>query len=56
VFWSDEDREYVAICIECASLSGLGDSQEAALAEARAVVAAWLEHLEAEGRPAPQRL
>jgi predicted RNase H-like HicB family nuclease len=56
VSWSDEDREYVAICIECASLSGLGDSQEAALAEARAVVAAWLEHLEAEGRPAPQRL
>lgn len=56
VFWSEDDGEYVATCIECASLSGLGDSQESALAEARAAVAAWLAHLEAEGRPAPERL
>jgi predicted RNase H-like HicB family nuclease len=55
-FWSEDDGEYVATCIECANLSGLGDSQESALAEARAAVAAWLAHLEAEGRAAPERL
>ena len=48
VFWSPDDGEYVAVCIELPGLSGLGATQEAAIAEARQAVTGWLAHLEAE--------
>ncbi|MCC6242120.1 MAG: type II toxin-antitoxin system HicB family antitoxin [Gemmatimonadaceae bacterium] len=33
VFWSNEDRAYVATCAELEGLSGLGDTAQDALAE-----------------------
>ena len=48
VLWSPDDGEYVAVCIELPGLSGLGGTQEAAIAEARDAVSGWLAHLEAE--------
>jgi predicted RNase H-like HicB family nuclease len=54
VFWSADDGEYVAACIEIPSLSGLGATPEAAMLEAReAAVCGWLAHLTSEGTPPP---
>lgn len=39
VTWSEEDQEYVGLCIEYPSLSWLASSPEEALAGIRAVVA-----------------
>jgi len=53
VFWSADDAEYVAACIEIPGLSGLGPTPEAAMSEARDAVCGWLEHLASEGTPPP---
>ncbi len=53
VFWSADDGEYVAACIEIPSLSGLGSTPEAAMSEAREAVCGWLAHLQSEGTPPP---
>jgi predicted RNase H-like HicB family nuclease len=46
VSWSPDDREFVAVCLDFPELSGLGATQEEALAEARAAVTGWLAHVD----------
>lgn len=54
VTWSDEDNEYVGLCVEFASLSWLAGTPEAALKGIRKLVASVVADLEASGEPAPQ--
>ncbi len=56
VTWSQEDREYVGLCAEFASLSWLAKSPEAALRGIRAVVAEAVEDLKKAGEPVPEPL
>jgi predicted HicB family RNase H-like nuclease len=54
VTWSEEDEEYVGICVEFPSLSWLAASPEEALAGIRAVVAEVAADMQASGEPAPE--
>jgi predicted RNase H-like HicB family nuclease len=54
VFWSAEDREYVATCAEIPGLSGLAPTEAGAINELKVAIAAWLEHLESQGMSAPR--
>jgi predicted RNase H-like HicB family nuclease len=54
VWWSVEDEEWVATCLEIPGLSGLGDTADAALGELQTAIRAWLEHLQSEGIDAPK--
>lgn len=56
VFWSSEDEEYVARCVEFPGLSNLDSSQEEALGGMVNVVRDALALLADEGRPAPEPL
>lgn len=53
VFWSAEDQEFVATCVEIPGLSGLGATEEAALGEVKTAVQVWLDYLVAHGEPLP---
>jgi predicted HicB family RNase H-like nuclease len=54
VTWSEEDNEYVALCVEFPSLSWLEPLPEAALKGIRQVVAQAVADLEARGEPVPE--
>jgi predicted RNase H-like HicB family nuclease len=54
VFWSDEDRAYVADVPDLAACSAFGETPEEALREARAAQALWLESARAHGDPIPE--
>lgn len=56
VTWSEEDQEYVGLCIEYPSLSWLASSPEEALAGIRAVVAEVVADMEENHEPIPQPL
>ena len=56
VTWSEEDQEYVGLCIEYPSLSWLASSPEEALAGIRAVVAEVVADMEENDEPIPQPL
>lgn len=56
VTWSPEDDEFVATCLELPSLSWLADTQEAALAGLRDVVAEVVHDLTENGEPVPEPL
>lgn len=56
VTWSEEDQEYVGLCIEFASLSWLATTPEAALAGIRNLVADVVSDLEANGEIVPEPL
>lgn len=56
VTWSEEDQEYVGLCVEFPSLSWLAASPEEALAGIRAVVAAVVADMEESHEPVPQPL
>lgn len=56
ITWSQEDGEYVGLCAEFPSLSWLADTQEAALAGIRGLVADALEDMGASGEPIPEPL
>lgn len=56
VTWSEEDQEYVGLCIEYPSLSWLAPSPEEALAGIRAVVAEVVAEMEENDEPIPQPL
>jgi len=51
VTWSEEDSEYVGLCVEFPSLSWLEASPEKALRGIRQVVAEVMADLEAKGEP-----
>ena len=56
VSWSEEDQEYVGVCIEFPSLSWLAETPEEALGGIRQVVAEVVADLEASGERVPEPL
>ena len=54
VFWSDEDTIWVADAPDLKSCSALGDTPEAAVAELRVAMEAWLEVARERGLPIPE--
>jgi len=56
VTWSEEDREYVGLCLEFPSLSWLGRSQEKSLLGIRKVVAETVADLRRSKEPVPEPL
>ena len=52
--WSEEDQEYMGLCVEFASLSWLATTPKAALKGIRKVVDEVIKDLEAMGETAPQ--
>jgi len=54
VTWSEEDNEYVGLCIEYPSLSWLAPTPEEALKGIRDVVADVVADLEANAEPVPE--
>ena len=54
VTWSEEDGEYVGLCVEFPSLSWLEPSPEEALKGIRQVVAEAVADLEANHEPVPE--
>ena len=56
VWWSEEDGEYVATCIEFPSLSWLDEDREAALRGIVALVSGVVEDLAQGGEPIPEPL
>ena len=56
VTWSEDDQEYVGLCVEFPSLSWLAPSQEAALRGIRRVVAEVREDMKTNGEEIPEPL
>ena len=56
VFWSEEDQEYVGLCLEFGFLSHLDETPEKALAGIREVVAAAVQLNREDGIPVPEPL
>ena len=56
VTWSEDDSEYVGLCIEFPSLSWLSETPESALAGIREVVGEVVLDLKASGEEIPQPL
>lgn len=54
VEWSEEDREFVALCPEFPGSSGSGDTGEEALAQLQESISVLLETYETQGIKAPQ--
>ena len=54
VTWSEEDQEYVALCVEFPSISWLDKSQEKALVGIRKLVTNTVTDLKRSGEPVPQ--
>jgi len=54
VTWSEEDNEYIGLCVEFPSLSWLDPMPEDALKGIRQVVAEVIADLEANGEPVPE--
>jgi predicted HicB family RNase H-like nuclease len=53
ITWSEEDKEYVGLCVEFPSLSWLAESQESALKGIRKVVADVIKDMETSGESPP---
>jgi predicted RNase H-like HicB family nuclease len=53
VFWSDEDRCWVADAPDLKSCSALGDTAGAAVAELEVAIEAWLRAAEESGHQLP---
>ena len=56
ITWSEDDQEYVGLCLEFPSLSWLAKSPEAALREIRKVVAAAVVDMLGNGETPPTPL
>jgi len=56
VTWSEEDSEYIGLCVEFPSLSWLAATPEESLAGIRAVVAYVVTDLQSNGEPVPEPL
>ena len=54
VTWSEEDEEYVGLCVEFPSLSWLSNSPEEALAGIRALVADVVVDMQKNQEPIPE--
>jgi len=53
IFYSEEDRGYIADIPDLESCSAFGETPEQALAELKRAKEAWLEAARAEGKPVP---
>ncbi len=56
VTWSEEDGEYIGLCVEFPSLSWLASEPEAALQGIRQVIADVVGDMQANGEPIPEPL
>jgi predicted RNase H-like HicB family nuclease len=56
VWWSEEDGEFVATCVEFPSLSWLDEDREAALRGIVSIVSEVVEDLASSGEPIPEPL
>lgn len=54
LFWSPADDSWVADVPDLKSCAGLGDSPEAALAEAKIAIDAWIDAARANGLLVPE--
>lgn len=54
IFWSDEDKGFVAVAWDLPGCSAFGDTQEKALIEFHGAIAAWIEAARAAGNPIPE--
>ena len=54
VIWSDEDGEYVGLCVEFPFLSWLAPDRDAALSGIRELVADCVDDMRACGEPLPE--
>ena len=54
IFWSDEDRAFIADVPELPGCMAHGDSYESALANARDAIAIWIETAREFGDPVPE--
>lgn len=54
IFFSDEDRGYIADIPDLPHCSAFGESPEQALAEVLKAKAAWIKAARAEGKPVPR--
>lgn len=54
VFWSEQDRGYIAVCPEFPDLSAFGETAEEALAEMKIALELAIETYEDEGWPLPE--
>jgi len=53
VFWSEEDDAFIASCPEFPGISGIGDTAEEAVAEAKQALELAIETYRDEGWPLP---
>jgi len=56
IFYSEEDKEYIAVAPELPSCSAFGNTEEEALKEIKVAIDLWLETAEKEGRQIPKQL
>ena len=56
IYWSDNDRGFVAEVPELDGLEVLGESYEEALAKAQTAVADWIERARSDGEEIPEPL
>ena len=54
IFYSEEDRGYIALAPELPGCSAFGETEEEALKEIKVAIDLWLETAEKEGRGIPQ--
>ena len=54
LYWSNEDRAFIADSPELPGCMAHGDSQEAALRNVNDAMQSWIERAEELGRPVPQ--
>lgn len=54
IFYSEEDKGYIATVPELPGCSAFGESEEEALKEVKIAIALWLETAEKEGRQIPR--
>ena len=54
IFYSQEDKGYIAVAPELPGCSAYGDTEELALKEIMAAVGLWIETAKREGRKVPK--
>jgi predicted RNase H-like HicB family nuclease len=54
IFYSDEDNGYIAVVPELPGCSAFGETEEAALREAKIAARLWIETAKNDGRPIPE--
>ena len=54
IFYSEEDRGYIALVPELPGCSAFGETEEEALKEAKVALGLWLDTAKKEGRQIPE--